>query len=335
MEFYNKSLKIKIKLFGEDHVEVAEVLFETDVENNFYGGSDSNVENIFESVMEQDDCNSINLLLESCSNTNDGLKVIFNLENNPVDKLQFNLRDGDNYLFYQKSDYSEELQGISMTEKVGEGYVLQIEQSPDIDEVEITHPNCMTNYIYSKVSCFDNSEVQVGKKLKCGGYLQFKDRVLCRMSISDSEKDEFENKYPEECSNYNNDDDSDHCWKTYHVVEDCWNFNDRDERMSCVKQQLEINTIVDKKEACENDQCMIDLSSKVYDLVKFRIHNLEVEAEEMWKSGSLPLSSFISFLSKVEGAKLEFNQALDNSERKGILMDVRDYWIDLMRERLS
>jgi hypothetical protein len=280
---------------------------------------------------ENNRCDSINLLLESCTNSNDGFKAVFNLENVPVDELLFNFRHGDDYFYYQKSDYSLELQGISITEKVGEGYILEIHNSPEFDEVEISHPDCMTNYVYNKVSCSDSAEVKVGKQLKCSGYLQFNDRFLCRMSITDSEKDEFENKYPEECTNSNN---PDHCWKTYQVVEDCWDFKDRDERIGCVKQQLEITDIAGRISACESDDCFNEVKTKVIDLVKFRMHNLQIESEEMWREGSLSWMSFIDFLSKVEDAKQQFNQADDNSERKKIIMDVREYWLDLMRTRL-
>jgi len=63
--------------------------------------------------------------------------------------------------------------------------------------------------------------------------------------------------------------------------------------------------------------------------VKFRLYNLEEEAEELLEKGYLSFEDVRDFVVKMELKKSAFNAAQTKKERVKVLLDAREDWKEL------
>lgn len=247
-----------------------------------------------------------------------------------------------------------------------DSYSLEVEPAPDVKSLQIMHPDCVGEYyVYSKIGCMKKgnknettsdknvqdkskaeenpekkSEVlkeEPGKKLKCGGYLDINDRVKCRVSLREEQSGEWENFFPEECKAWKPENQP-KCLEFYTSVRECWKFENGNARINCVKRQVKLADLLTEKANCKaleidkKEQCNKDLKDKVNAVVKFRLYNLEEEAERFMEQGKIAKDDLVDFVVKMEFSKLEYNIAKDKQEKKNIILKARKAWIELVKK---
>ena len=251
-------------------------------------------------------------------------------------KFQFALFGTTKKLTYQRDVASIELRGLSVEKVDGTTYQLNVPNQLDVSTFQVSYNGCVGRYyVYSRSDCSAKAKSVPGSDLKCGGYLDIEDRVMCRFDLRENEEGEYENFFPEECKERS---DWEDCLEVYQLVQKCWASPNGPARIQCVKNQLKLGDIKEEKSKClelepgERGQCISSLRGKVYDLVKFRLYNLEEEAEVLLGKGRLERKDAIDFTVKMDQIKLAFNKASTNEERKSLILQARQYWIELMKK---
>ena len=284
-------------------------------------------------------CKLAKIKIDSCEKSEGNVTASFSLFNASPEYLEFQFKKPDKrVLKYRKESKSPELKELKVEPVDGE-FVLDVPLAVDVESFQISIPSCVGQYyVYSSIPCGKAGGEQkrevVGNELKCGGYMAIDDRVKCRLSLREGQEDEYENFYPEECKARPN--DWKKCLETYKAVQSCWRFPSGNARISCVQKQLRLGDIKEEKKKCqqmpptEKGKCVSELNEKVHSLVKFRLYNLEEEAEELMEKGLLTLDQVSAFVVKMEQGKLRYNQAKNNRDRKVILEQAKDDWTALM-----
>ena len=281
-------------------------------------------------------CKLVKLNLDECT-TNGNITAAFTLENATVDdlKFQFSLPDSLRKLRYEKNSFSSELKEMTILKTTAAGYHLQVKNAPTVSELQITVPQCVGKYYrYTTMKCVEKGETpapeETGGKLKCGGYLDIEDRVKCRLDLREEQADEYENFFPEECRSWK---DQKKCVQLYKAVQNCWKLPNSIARISCLQGKVGIINVREQKSTCGEDQaCLQKLREDVYTLIKLRLYNLEEEAEEWMEEGKLSKDDVADFVIKMEQSKLAFNQAQNKQERKQVIMQARQYWLELVKK---
>jgi len=286
-------------------------------------------------------CKLVELSIQECKMAGNGFHATFSLQGKgtSANDLRFQFRTPELKSFtYDKSSRSKELKDFRITNETNNVYAIDIDFIPEISVLQISHPECVGEYyVYSRMDCDDKEVVeQTGKKLKCGGYLDLEDRVRCRVALrTEEERYEHENFYPEECKSR---EDVEQCLKVYTDVQQCWDFPRGDKRISCVKEQLDLDDIRTERAKCKiysgeaREQCNGTLRRKVFDLIKFRLYDLEEEAEHFMEEGLITDEDTADFIIKMERSKLSFNLAANKAERRSIILKARSYWVELIRK---
>ncbi len=267
-------------------------------------------------------CSIVSILNAYCIKNQSGITAGLELYNDTeIDNLKFNYGLDQKILVYEKGSRSTELKNLSI-KKEGSKIVTFIPFIPGILEIktfEVIHKKCLgKRYIYTRVDCseFANLSSIDTNALKCGGLLDLKDRVRCRINL-ESEKEEYQNFYPEECRTHKN---PAACFNLYKKVSDCWDLPASQERINCLKEKIELAQSKTQQEKNEH----------LLTLIKLRFYNLEEQAEILQEHGLLDLESLIEFVAQVELKKQAFNLAKNKEEMKQIIQDVRDLWKELM-----
>ena len=279
-------------------------------------------------------CFNIEIKDISCQKTESKIISEFALINETnISKLKYNFKINKRILSYSSKTKSEELRDLVIS-KEDNMFVLTLGEDPGITDFEVVHDGCLgKNYVYSRAKCvIKGSEMQKPinpDKLKCGGLLDIKDRVKCRINL-ETEQDEYENFFPEECRNHK---DPEKCVKIYRNVSDCWDITRSDNRIQCLKDKINFKNIKSEKLNCGNQECRKYLNEKILTLVKLRFYNLEEQAEILEEHGVLDEEDIIEFIIEIEQKKLEFNEAKTKQEMVNVVKEVRNLWKNLMEKR--
>ena len=277
-------------------------------------------------------CRMVNISIGKCTYSNKGTKAPFKLEGPKTSKdslkIKFSFPDSP-VLSYSKGIKSSELDSLRITD---EGLSLYSIDAPIYTEslMQISYEGCLGNYyVYSQIKCTEDEPAseKKGSELKCGGYLDIEDRVGCRISLREEKSKEYENFFPEECMAR---DDWKECLKVYQSVQKCWSFPNGNERISCVKGQLDLGDIAKEKDSCSDKNCLAMLREKIYSLIKFRLYNLEEEAEILMEDGELERNDLIDFVVRMEKTKLAFNNAKTKADRKAAILKASEAWKGLV-----
>jgi len=170
--------------------------------------------------------------------------------------------------------------------------------------------------------------------LKCREFASLRERVRCRILLPEkyqSNKVEF---LPEECLSYGGR-YRDRCIENYDKVQECWKLSSDSERIQCSRQKIGITSAKSERNLCEQktgegrETCLTDLKDKVFTGIKFRVYNLEEKAEKMMEKG-VSEKTVIDFISLMESKKIFFNSAASIEEKKSVLENVREAWIDFI-----
>lgn len=280
-------------------------------------------------------CSIVSILNAYCIKNQSGITAGLELYNDTeIDNLKFNYGLDQKILTYEKTSHSTELKNLSIKKEGNKITTFIPPTIPGILEIktfEIIHKKCLgKRYIYTRIDCseFANLTAIDTNALKCGGLLDIKDRVRCRINL-ESEYEEYQNFFPEECRTHKN---PEQCLKIYQAVSPCWDISSHEERITCLKDK--INPLFTKE--CEipaaTQTCKKEQNEKIITLIKLRFYNLEEQAEILQEHGLLDLEPLIEFVTQVELKKQAFNQAKTKDEMKQIIQDVRNLWTDLMKK---
>ncbi len=170
--------------------------------------------------------------------------------------------------------------------------------------------------------------------LKCHNLGAIKERVACRLSLSDADlNNELEIAYlPEECRAMGKDKDREECVLLYSASQKCWKQQIGSKRTECLNQLLEIKDFRKEKESCSNPSCFAQLKKKAYALIKFNFYDLEERAEKLYEEGKISKEKAADIISKLEEKKIEFNKAAGKQERKNIINEAKKLWNDFTQE---
>lgn len=285
-------------------------------------------------------CKLVELTLQECSSTAAGISVKFILKNASVDdlKYQFTWGGGTIPLTYSPTTRSTALSDLTVNSAGANRYNAIFPNGPRVTKVQVSLPQCTGQYyVYTSMNCGEQAPAEPsGTNVKCNGYIDIRDRVICRLNLPEAQADEYENFYPEECRTRS---DTEECLQAYKAVQECWDFPNGDARINCVKRVLKLGDILTEKANCnaldtgKRENCNSELKEKVYNLIKFRFYNLEEEAEKLMEQGKLTADEVTDFVVKMEESKVAFNEAKSKQERKDIIIQAREYWIELMRKQ--
>lgn len=294
-------------------------------------------------------CTLMNLQLQECRQVKDRIHARFVLEGIGASsedlEYQFKQQDSSRLFKRSKTSISSDLKHFQITKDSSGTFVLETEVLSSIETMQVSHPRCIGQYyVYSKIDCRREGNATVeeqeqnGQKLKCGGYLDIADRVKCRLRLREEQADEYENFFPEECKARNDSAGQEQCLQVYKAVQECWDFPNGPSRIACVKRQLKLGEIITERANCnaldagKRENCNQGLREKAYGLIKFRLYNLEEEAEELMEEGKLSEEEVAAFVVKMEESKLAFNKATTKEERRAIILEARKAWIELMKK---
>ncbi len=270
-------------------------------------------------------CSIVSILNAYCIKNESGIFSGFDIYNDSsIENLKFNYGLDQKILSYEKNSYSPELKNLSI-KKDSNKIVIAIPVNEGIKTFEVIHKKCLgKRYIYSRVNCTEFASLSSidPNALKCGGLLDLKDRVRCRVNL-EKEKNEYENFFPEECRTRKNPTSSTACYNLYRTVSPCWAYPSFNERYSCLKEKVEIDKAQNKQEKNE----------RLLTLIKLRFYNLEEQAEMLEEKNLLNKEDIIDFVVQIELKKQAFNQAKTKEEMKQIIQDVRNLWTSLMKTR--
>ncbi len=279
-------------------------------------------------------CSIVSILNAYCIKNQSGITAGLELYNDTeVDNLKFNYGLDQKILTYEKASKSTELRNLTIR-KEGNKITTHIPPTiPGILEIkafEVIHKKCLgKRYIYTRVDCseFANLTTIDTNALKCSGLLDLRDRVRCRINL-ESEEEEYQNFYPEECRTNKS---PGQCLEIYQAVSPCWDISPHEERVTCLRDK--INPLFTKE--CEipaaTQTCKKEQNEKIITLIKLRFYNLEEQAEILQENGLLDLEPLIEFVTQVELKKQAFNLAKNKEEMKQVIQEVRDLWIQLMK----
>ncbi len=285
-------------------------------------------------------CAWVKLQVEECTLGSEGIKVLFSAINVSADDLQykFSLDDTSRTLSSRKGSVSTQLQNMMVTPQDSDTYLISAPNLIGINTFEVSVPDCIgRSSVYSRKECSgdaQNTSAVDASTLQCGGYLDISDRVRCRLRLSYKEREEYNNSFPEECKVRS---DAQACLETYEAVQECWDFPNGEARINCAKRVLKLGDILTEKANCnaldagKRENCNLELKKKGYDLIKFRLYNLEQEAEKLINEGKLNETEVTNFVVKMEQSKVAFNLAQTKEEKRQILLQARQSWIELMR----
>lgn len=274
-------------------------------------------------------CSLVSIINTYCVKNASGIFAGFELVNDTeLANLKFNYGLDKRVFSYEQGRFSPELKNLTINQK-GSKFSLLIKENFGFDSFEIVHKKCIgKRYIYSRVNCgeFLNASTFNAQNLKCGGLLDIKDRVRCRINLERG-REEYQNFFPEECRNNK---DPDKCVTLYQSVSECWNLETSKERIACLKEKLNLDIKRDKSK-CIDDLCKRELNDKILTMIKLRFYHLEEQAEMLMKLGLLNKEDVIDFVVKVELKKQEFNSVKTKDEMRQVIQDVRDLWVELMK----
>ncbi|MBI5391242.1 hypothetical protein HZB02_07165 [Candidatus Woesearchaeota archaeon] len=171
-------------------------------------------------------------------------------------------------------------------------------------------------------------------KLKCHDLPTLKDRVSCRLGLSNANlAAELQIAYlPEECRALTSVSEQEQCVSLYSRSQPCWK-KEGSERKQCLRKLIGIASIPDEKKACGKDPaCISVLRKRAYGLIKFSIYDLEERAEGWYVTGIITQDKAATIIAALEEHKVAFNQAASPDERRQVLLDVKAYWKSVIAE---
>jgi len=182
-------------------------------------------------------------------------------------------------------------------------------------------------------------ESQPCQKLQCGNKPTLRERIACRLNLAPAgAARELEIQYLPEACRVKTGAEQKSCIERYKSFQPCWNAKEGEERFSCARNVLKLGpSISEEVKTCQGkkgqDQvaCKSALKEKVLYMIAFRFYDLETRAEELGNRGA-DLNAIADFETIVELKKQAFDKASTNTERRQIILDVRQAWQEFINK---
>ena len=177
----------------------------------------------------------------------------------------------------------------------------------------------------------ERADLYAGAGLKCANLPTLRERTACRLDKDGTYGSGEELEYlPEECRSLSG--ESEACIERYSIVQICWKQPIGEQRVSCVKNQLQLGDIAQESITCGNDiTCTKALKDKVYSIIKWRLYDFEQRAHDFHLAGT-DEEEVIEFVMAMETKKINFNEAGTFLDRKDIILESRDLWNDFVEK---
>lgn len=170
--------------------------------------------------------------------------------------------------------------------------------------------------------------------LQCGDLPSMRERIACRLKLEPAgiaREDEI--RYlPELCRSAAGEDAKAACIALYRSFAPCWASPAGDARTNCAKNAVGLaGDLKEQVVACREmddpakSACLDALRKKVYDLILFRVYDLEERAEALRANG-VPDAAIVDLSVKIEEAKAAFRAATTKDARRKAILDARDAW---------
>lgn len=173
---------------------------------------------------------------------------------------------------------------------------------------------------------------ELSASLECRDQPTLMQRIQCRFDLERDPPQGLNIAYmPEECAAIFDEEGKNECINRYSAVQRCWG-NDFKNTDSCLKQQLNMNNVMQRKNQCNDADCLYRLNSDVNNLAKLRIHSLIYRAELMFKNNLADKDSAIDIIAYMEQQKLAFQNSPTAGDRVRILENVKNEWNDFIDE---
>ena len=173
---------------------------------------------------------------------------------------------------------------------------------------------------------------QLLSSLQCHTLGSVEDRIRCRLQLSNSDlRNELKIAYlPEECRTRSGA-SQDSCIHAYSSVQPCW-ARPMIERSACVKNVFGISEIKKSSDACNTQECKLELEKNVLWVVKFKLYDLEERAEWLLEKKYITEDQAVRIIAALEEQKVSFNAAQSLGDRKQVLKNAKKLWIDFLLE---
>ncbi|HTM67991.1 MAG TPA: hypothetical protein VL426_01710 [Candidatus Binatia bacterium] len=161
-----------------------------------------------------------------------------------------------------------------------------------------------------------------------------RDRIACRLRLEPAgiAREDAIRYLPEVCRSVTGLAAQDACVAQQRSLLPCWAKPKFDDRINCAKEVLDLAGILkDKVVACKEmdepakDVCLVELRKKVYDLVQFRLSDVEQRALGLRNAGA-PFDVAVDLAAAVEEQKVAFRDAKDDDARVNAVKAVRAAW---------
>lgn len=177
------------------------------------------------------------------------------------------------------------------------------------------------------------------EKLQCGNLSTLRERIFCRLNLAPAGiARELELQYlPEECRALSDNNAQEACEERYESFQPCWSVPAGRQRFDCARNILKLGPIVSGEvKKCQGltgqarANCSQDLKNKVYDMIKFRLYDLEQRAERLGERGA-DLGAVADLEAVIEQAKQDLNNAQTFNQRRQIILDASAAWRNFLK----
>ncbi|HLC68701.1 MAG TPA: carboxypeptidase-like regulatory domain-containing protein [Candidatus Bilamarchaeaceae archaeon] len=162
-------------------------------------------------------------------------------------------------------------------------------------------------------------------------------RLQCILRLSDEARGAVVVYTPEECLETGAT-ARQQCVETYRLFQTCRNLETDAEREDCIKPKLgidgEVRTML---QACQEEfgsrklLCIEQMRERIFQLVKFRMYNLEYKAEEFMELG-IPEEDVVDVMVAISGAKIAFNNAHTIQEKVAVVQQLKEDWQEFVAQ---
>lgn len=290
-------------------------------------------------------CKLADITIKNCW-IGDQLTAEFNTTNiTNFGNLKYVFKAGKRTYTKTKTGYSTELKSLEIIGSEN-NYQLTLPGNLSITQLQISDTGCETKY-----DTFDVEICQIGEKpldikeedlvkkenLMCADMITLEDRVRCRLNLPEevAQRQNQLRYLPEECKAIDDISSKDDCIQRYKASSICWKDQPLgDKRFTCGRQIIGLkDSLQDDIQECRNKEdkssCFQDLKEKVFIMHKFKFYDLEERAEELLEKG-IDKTKITEFIIEMEKAKQEYNQDLTFSQRKLVILKIRNLWKDLV-----
>lgn len=202
--------------------------------------------------------------------------------------------------------------------------------------------NCTLINNCPEISSLKPKTIQVCAGLRCGQLETLKERITCRLNLSNEElSQEFKILYfPEYCKVEETQEDKNKCIIFYQKIGPCWEISPGPLRTQCAWKVIGLTSLNQEKKRClvqsgENRIiCTQKFKDKVEHLLLFHMYELNIQAEALLKRGDVDLEKVATFETFIETKKQELEKTKNIIEWKIIIQEVKEQWQKFIKKLL-